>query len=170
MALDWKKHFGRQAQSDYEVYKLLLKAPNVPRCHSLHYLQMATEKLAKYFLAQPNKPPKASHAQFVSFIQCAQNFTALRRALYYESLDAFIEYLDTMAPAAQRIASLAPSSDMRCVNAEYPWERQTVQSSHIIAPCDYKFEEFDTKKDRDFLNLTIFIDSCFRFIKEEMRV
>lgn len=38
--------FLRQARSDFAVYRQL-PALRVPRCHELHYLQMAAEKLAK---------------------------------------------------------------------------------------------------------------------------
>jgi hypothetical protein len=41
--------FYRQAQSDWDVYLRLTQMLDVPRCHELHYLQMACEKLAKAY-------------------------------------------------------------------------------------------------------------------------
>jgi hypothetical protein len=41
--------FYRQAWSDWQAYKLLAEADGLPRCHALHYLQMACEKLAKAY-------------------------------------------------------------------------------------------------------------------------
>ena len=36
-----------QARADLVVFELLSKEPDLPACHSLHYLQMATELLGK---------------------------------------------------------------------------------------------------------------------------
>jgi hypothetical protein len=41
--------FYAQARSDWELYQRLTTMPDVPRCHQLHYLQMACEKLAKAY-------------------------------------------------------------------------------------------------------------------------
>jgi len=45
----WSKVFLEQASSDWQVYEHL-KGTHFPNCHALHYLQMATEKLAKAYL------------------------------------------------------------------------------------------------------------------------
>ncbi len=43
--------FAAQGRSDWRVYQYLapLQAPSFPACHALHYLQMATEKIAKAY-------------------------------------------------------------------------------------------------------------------------
>lgn len=48
---EWARAFLRQASSDLAVYDLLERQPQqeFPRCHSLHYLQMACEKVAKAY-------------------------------------------------------------------------------------------------------------------------
>jgi hypothetical protein len=56
--MTWRDAFLKQAHSDYSVYKKLNEL-RLPLCHKLHYLQMATEKLAKaYQCNNRNTPPK----------------------------------------------------------------------------------------------------------------
>jgi hypothetical protein len=43
----WQLAFLRQARSDWETYQRI-DDPTWPTCHRLHFLQMATEKLAKF--------------------------------------------------------------------------------------------------------------------------
>ena len=44
----YERAFLAQARSDWNVYRLLSESRE-PSCHALHYLQMATEKLAKAY-------------------------------------------------------------------------------------------------------------------------
>lgn len=55
MAQDWRTAYFCQARSDYETLQLLEEA-GAPFCQRLHYLQMATEKLAKGFATAPGGP------------------------------------------------------------------------------------------------------------------
>ena len=46
--------FYDQGWSDWQAYGVLTRAKELPRCHPLHYLQMACEKLGKaYRLRKP---------------------------------------------------------------------------------------------------------------------
>ncbi len=56
-----------QAKSDHEAF-VLLRKHSIGQCHSLHYLQMVTEKIAKAYLWRKGAPPK-SHAGFVQFLR-----------------------------------------------------------------------------------------------------
>jgi hypothetical protein len=44
----WSDAFLTQARSDWQVFEHLYDS-DFPECHALHYLQMATEKLAKAY-------------------------------------------------------------------------------------------------------------------------
>ena len=48
---EWATAFLRQGRSYLQVYDLLIAQPEleIPRCHALHYLQMACEKIAKAY-------------------------------------------------------------------------------------------------------------------------
>jgi hypothetical protein len=51
----YARAFYEQASSGWHAYELLARSADLPRCHSLHYLQMACEKLGKaYRLRSPS--------------------------------------------------------------------------------------------------------------------
>jgi hypothetical protein len=51
----WQLAFLKQARSDWETYQRI-DDPVWPTCHRLHFLQMATEKLAKALLVAGDMP------------------------------------------------------------------------------------------------------------------
>jgi hypothetical protein len=53
--MTWREAFRQQALSDYAVFRHLTRVADIPVCHRLHYLQMATEKLAKSLLLVGNQ-------------------------------------------------------------------------------------------------------------------
>jgi hypothetical protein len=57
-----------QARTDVAVFKLLRKTANLPACHALHYLQMATELLGKAH-AWKQGPRANTHRAFVAFLR-----------------------------------------------------------------------------------------------------
>jgi len=102
---------------------------------------MSTEKLAKAFSCPQNgTAPKTSHASLTRFLRISKGRQDLRRALGYEgNYDAYVSYIDSLLPLAEKIEALAPEG--RCLNqsnSEYPW---TSQSGTVIAPIDYVFED-----------------------------
>jgi hypothetical protein len=57
----------QQARSDHQLFTSL-RGTGCAQCHLLHYLQMATEKIAKaYFWRSGSAPPK-SHAGFAQLM------------------------------------------------------------------------------------------------------
>jgi hypothetical protein len=67
--------FFAQARSDWQTYEYLTRAPGLPRCHPLHYLQMACEKLAKaYRLRNPSANVDAIVTRHVGFAQFTNEF------------------------------------------------------------------------------------------------
>lgn len=51
--------FIAQARSDFQVYRHLAQSPEFAVCHALHYLQMATEKLARAYRLRDSQSPVA---------------------------------------------------------------------------------------------------------------
>jgi hypothetical protein len=63
--MNWVQAFARQAKSDLNAREVLLLESTLPACHSLHFLQMACEKLCKASLIKAGADPEdlqASHA------------------------------------------------------------------------------------------------------------
>ncbi len=57
-AASWQEAYARQAGADFETFRQLQKFDDwvFPRCHKLHFLQMACEKLCKAHLCGQDAP------------------------------------------------------------------------------------------------------------------
>jgi hypothetical protein len=131
--------FYDQAKSDWDVYNSLAKL-RLARCHELHYLQMACEKLAKAYALRKVDADVDSvteqHVAFHSFINAYLRSPAVAKA--YAGQDArHRELCKTSGTIAREIEKLAPAVDRKAFpeNAEYPWER----GDTVLTPCKYSF-------------------------------
>ncbi|CAN5392796.1 hypothetical protein BH09SUM1_BH09SUM1_33060 [soil metagenome] len=157
---------ARQARSDFEIYKILLRREGVARSHALHYLQMATEKLAKALTTPVGGRPRVSHTQFVRFVDRCKGIPALREYFGYRSdYNAFKTYMDTIVPAAEQIENLVPESRMVRPNTEYPWEDRA--SRDVIVPCDFPFVALDPRRNEPLRKLIDFLEGCFRYLEQD---
>jgi hypothetical protein len=121
--MNWREAFLIQAWSDYEVFKKL-NGDDLPPCHRLHYLQMASEKLAKGFLCKGNDhPPKKTHFALVRFLQTSKHNPKWIKRLGYEGQNQVCaSKIDGLLPLAEKIERLAPQGgDIERINPEYPW-------------------------------------------------
>lgn len=136
--MTWRKAFFKQAKDDYSMF-VHLNQSSYAECQQLHYLQMATEKLAKAFLCNPdNTPPKVTHVALTRFLKLTKSRPDIRRQLGYETKRAaFVSYIDGLIPFAEKIENLAPEG-LDKPNPEYPWKART---GEIIAPIDFKFQD-----------------------------
>lgn len=134
--------FATQGRSDWEVYKHLsaLTKPSFPQCHALHYLQMATEKIAKAYRIRDTAADVDDlvkhHTGFVEFINQFFRCETIRDE--FRERDAALQTLQRNATAlAREIEKLAPATDRLASpeNAEYPWERDEA----ILIPCNFGF-------------------------------
>jgi hypothetical protein len=55
----WRTAYFMQAQNDYSVFREFKRRADIAMCQKLHYLQMATEKLAKAWRSVPPTTPSA---------------------------------------------------------------------------------------------------------------
>lgn len=152
---EWRTAFIRQARSDYALFQTLQTQDDVALCHKLHFLQMATEKLAKYFLTPPGARPDRTHNAFVNFVQTAQTDTKLSRVSRYENRKQYRAFVKSLLPLAQRIEDLSPEGPDH-PNPEYPWE----QNGQVMSPLDYAWIGFHLQS-RPMIRLLQFLDNCF---------
>lgn len=148
--------FTRQAQSDWSVFRHL--RPVGPRwwigarrawcgivgvhpfsfapCHELHYLQMATEKLAKadYQAALH----RSGRAAFRRLLTDPPNNPGAIAPLGFADLASLTRWQGSVSLIVGAIEDLAPQiADHRGLpNPEYPWPRGTENQ----APVDYSFQ------------------------------
>ncbi|HZL37716.1 MAG TPA: hypothetical protein VFC78_20535, partial [Tepidisphaeraceae bacterium] len=119
----------RQARSDLTVFDLLAAHEDVPECHALHFLQMATEKLAKAaFLALGVPFDAFSHVAF-SHLPRLLSRRDVAGALGHRTFLSYRTFLRRTAPLFRMIDELNPSVGLQTSgsakdgpNVEYPWE------------------------------------------------
>ncbi|HVX86692.1 MAG TPA: hypothetical protein VH253_18055 [Phycisphaerae bacterium] len=143
--MSWRSAFLLQARSDFYA-RGVLNRQRVEYCHQLHYLQMASEKLAKGFLTaeSSSQPPLLTHAAFVRCLQVMKGRPDVRRLLNFSSGRAFVEYVESLLPLAEQVQRLAPSyAGLRGPNPEYPWQ-STAQGS-VVAPAEFDFRQFEAR-------------------------
>lgn len=154
--MTWAEAFRRQAVSDYQIFKRF-STPNseVAYCHRLHFLQMATEKLAKSFLiGSASESPKKTHLALVRFLRVLSGNPDIRERLKFgNNPKQFKAYIDRLIPLAARIEALAPiGGDLERLNPEYPW---LGGQNEVICPADHDFHEF---AQTDVVRFATFID------------
>jgi hypothetical protein len=64
----FQRIWWEQVKSDYQIFALI-RSRGIAQCHSLHYLQMVTEKIAKAYFWRSGAPPQKGHAAFVDFLR-----------------------------------------------------------------------------------------------------
>lgn len=158
--MTWAEAFLQQACSDYAIFKLLSRSADTPECHRLHYLQMATEKLAKYHACLGTTgQPKKTHSALVSLLRQIPNIPQMRQAMgYSRNPSGFTTYIKSLLPVATLIADLAPfGGDLQRLNAEYPWEDG---KGTLLCPHTYTYPEF--RNVPQYLKFLKLIDRLFR--------
>lgn len=127
--------FLRQAQSDFQVFELLLGCDRekIPECHPLHYLQMCTEKLAKaaIVLHDPTFSERQTHEPAQRFFQVL-NRREVAAALGWD-WPGYQRYLRQISQAYVLVGGLCPAGHV--VNSEYPWQ----DGQTWVAPAKHPF-------------------------------
>lgn len=148
--------FFVQARSDYHMFEALRKTDE-PSCHALHYLQMATEKLAKAYFWK-TRFPKKTHLAFSKFRRAIVNDDRVRNALGCKD-DVWEARLKSISSLVDAVERLAPDLAGDNSNPEYPWPRDLPRE----APVEFSFPLWDDlgkAKGREFLYLLGKLFAC----------
>jgi len=135
---NWMNAFLEQARSDWQAYHFVDHSTLQP-CHALHYLQMATEKLAKAALLAGGMKPdelRNSHLAFTKFLRLAFRNRNLRLEMGMTGTQLRMHFANAL-PIADAIERLAPALAGGGVNPEYPWESP---NGIVHAPTIYPFD------------------------------
>ena len=133
---EWARSYACQALSDLDAREKLALAA-AAKCHRLHFLQMAAEKVCKAYLTVNN-----GHVNVRRTHACVErNLPMLARQFCDVSLSS--REMLNIRRLAKEIEVLAPAcdgGDKREDNCEYPW-----QDGHgaVRIPCEYKFPKID---------------------------
>jgi hypothetical protein len=161
--MTWREAFLVQARSD-DAVRRLLNRNRTEYAHQLHYLQMATEKLAKAIMMRDADaaPPAQTHVAFVSCLWVIKGRPELRRQLGYEHAEEFRSFIDSLLPLAERIERLAPNlAGMTQPNPEYPW--RPAGQAEVFAPSQYDFPQFTPLKPQ-MAKLVALVENLLRVV------
>jgi hypothetical protein len=150
---EYQRLFLVQARTDIAVFELLRRQSDLPACHALHYLQMATELLGKAH-AWKHGPRANTHRAFVGFLRSLSTNRKAQSQLGFEERNENWKHLIRKSVLlAERIENLAPALALDAPNPEYPWPRDAPQ----VAPAEHRFgiwqELQESAAGRQFLNL-----------------
>src|SRR5690606_30185041 len=121
----------------------LQAAADVESCHSLHFLQMATEKLAKAYRIRDTSAPLEGdagllrrHVGLVKFIRALLLSPKMKEA-YEGRSSQLASFSKTATGLAREIEKLAPAVDQATTpeNTEYPW----LSGKTVVVPCEYTY-------------------------------
>lgn len=153
---DWARAYARQAGSDWELYTLL-EEQQANLCHRVHYLQMASEKIAKaYRFRDTDTPVEQLLRHHVGFTKFFNQFLRSDRVLQmYQGKNAqHRELIKRCNALAREVEALAPAADRhnRPANPEYPWQH----GLEVFIPHDHDFPNLkllEAPAGRNFLKL-----------------
>lgn len=137
---DWALAYVKQGGSDFATYQLLSSVPGVPICHPLHYLQMASEKVAKAYRFRDTETAEdrltTEHVAFSRFIQSYLGSPEIKQR-YAGKDEQLREIIKVARKLAREIEKLAPAVDREAspANAEYPW----LDDGRVVVPCDFTY-------------------------------
>ncbi|KPA13836.1 hypothetical protein MHK_005950 [Candidatus Magnetomorum sp. HK-1] len=172
MNWNWRTGLLAQAQSDYRMFLKLKDFPELNnQSYRLHFLQMATEKLAKGLMSNGITPAPQTHKAFQKFVQKAHRHERVRKSCGFENdIKGFINYLKSIQNITQFIENLAPSG-LETPNPEYPWEKRKFVDNSIkivvYVPYTYAWPEWDTHLP-EIVKLLEFLKCCFKAVEQEL--
>lgn len=160
-----QKLWWDQARSDHDIF-VRSRIQGFAVCHSLHYLQMATEKLAKAYLWRLRKAPQKTHKgffHFLRFLGSVRNERDRIATLYgFRRFEAFQASIYSILPIAYQLEHLAPDLANDGPNTEYPWPH----SEPVFSPVNYAFPLWDQLNTAHGRNLIRFIKTAVEHFPE----
>lgn len=134
----------QQAKSDHDAF-VLLRRQGLPQCHSLHYLQMVTEKIAKAYFWRSGHPPPRSHAGLVQLLRFLGQVRQTERErlanlFSFNRFEDFQNWIRSILPIAYDLERLAPDLCNNGPNPEYPWPHAQPE----FAPASHDFAVWRT--------------------------
>jgi hypothetical protein len=151
METDWGRAYAKQAQADFNLWKVLDSLPDaygIRTCHKLHLLQMACEKICKAYLCKHKSKPsdlQQSHAYVKTILPLIARSRLARNS---KRLSGKYDYrLNLIKKLAGEIDLLVPTiknTTKRLDNCEYPWESSP---GKIQVPCEYAFPNLASLSD-----------------------
>jgi hypothetical protein len=154
-----------QAKSAYAVYRLLNADKSLHHCHTLHYLQMATELLGKAN-AWKHGPIKKSHKALVPFLRSLSSNTKAQKQLAKGGQNEnWANTIRKITPIAESLQKMAPTLAGDGPNPEYPWP----PDAPTATPVEYAFPIWEELTETAYGRMLIsLIQNLFAVAEEYM--
>jgi hypothetical protein len=165
----WALAYIKQGGSDFAMYQRLSAMPEVAVCHTLHYLQMAGEKVAKAYRFRDTDTADerliTEHVAFSQFIESYLGSPEMKQR-YAGKHEKLREIVKLARKLAREIEKLAPAVDREAspANAEYPW----LDDGRVITPCEFVYPSLTLLTEpggRTFLRLLEMAITDFELIR-----
>ena len=137
---NYQELWWHQAKSDHGAF-VLLRGQGIAQCHSLHDLQMVTEKIAKAYFWRSGSPPPKNHAGFVQFLRFLGHHVRrddrerIAKLFSFNRFEDFQNWIYAVLPIAYDLERLAPALANDGPNPEYPWPHAKPE----VAPVNHDF-------------------------------
>ncbi len=137
----WRIAYAKQGLADLKASEQLSVSSDMPRCQSLHFLQMACEKICKAYLCGQGEKPETLHRSHAYIsgplpVIAGQQFARISGSggthphAVMPELRALARKIELLAPAVNHGGSVP-------ANCEYPWKGP---DGLVHAPCDHNFQ------------------------------
>lgn len=138
---DWVRGFARQAQTDLRTWYVLQSEANdpLPSCISLHFLQMACEKLCKSHLVRLGSDWRSLQSSHAYIEKQLPILIRDRLKLSKETkgkTNAIVRFAKHLAREIEMLSPAVDDGRRRPDNCEYPW-LDGLQNLHV--PIDWQF-------------------------------
>jgi hypothetical protein len=137
--MSWSLGYAVQAKSDLLAWEKLSLHPELHECHTLHFLQMAAEKLCKAYLAAQGQPPdvlRSSHAFISGVLPIIARQILSRDAGRIANTGWMMNAIKTLARQIELLHPQVNNDGAAPANCEYPWAGP---DGEVIAPAQHRF-------------------------------
>ena len=136
----WASAFARQARSDLSAFRATYGDGRFAICHSLQFLQMACEKVAKAYLCASGSDPDSVQGSHAYIRKVVPAIARDQLGVHPKPQGRFQRPVQRINRLAGEVELLSPSVDderRRPDNCEYPWEDR---AGKIHVPAEWSFE------------------------------
>ena len=134
-----RRAFAVQARADYRTGKVLEGCPDIPRCQSLLFLQMACEKLCKSHLfaahSAPSRTWETSHAYIRGVLPIVIRERLRKTRPQAPPREDFMRRIRMLAKEIEILSPAIDENKCRKDNCEYPWE----SGDKVFTPSEFDF-------------------------------
>ena len=155
----YQELWWQQAICDHDAFQRM-RSLGFAQCHTLQFLQMATEKIAKAHLWRSGHAPPKKHAVFVLFMRLLgqqiknDHRARIAKLFAFSRFEDFQNWLFSVIPIAYALQQVTPDLSNDGPNPEYPWPH----GKPLFAPAHHDFDVWTQLKTGQGRHLMRFVE------------